>query len=159
MLKINLRHLEDDELQLAGELPVKALDLELHDEMLRVDEPLEYDLTLQRLEDALLVTGSLYLVLHCECVRCLKPFEYALDLPDWTLHLPLTGEDAVSLKNDSLDLTPFVREDILLEFPQHPLCKPDCGGLKKKRAVQPVKSGGNNETKPSAWAELNKLKL
>jgi len=159
MLKINLRHLEDDELQLAGELPVKALDLELHDEMLRVAEPLEYDLTLQRLEDALLVTGSLYLVLHCECVRCLKPFEYALDLPDWTLHLPLTGEDAVSLKNDSLDLTPFVREDILLEFPQHPLCKPDCGGLKKKRAVQPVKSGGNNETKPSAWAELNKLKL
>lgn len=146
-------------MQLAGELPVKALDLELHDEMLRVDEPLEYDLTLQRLEDALLVTGSLYLVLHCECVRCLKPFEYALDLPDWTLHLPLTGEDAVSLKNDSLDLTPFVREDILLEFPQHPLCKPDCGGLKKKRAVQPVKSGGNNETKPSAWAELNKLKL
>jgi uncharacterized metal-binding protein YceD (DUF177 family) len=52
-----------------------------------------------------------------------------------------------------------VREDILLEFPQHPLCKPDCGGLKKKKAVQPVKSGGNNETKPSAWAELNKLKL
>ena len=159
MLKINLRHLEDDELQLAGELPVKALDLDLHDEMLRVDEPLEYDLTVQRLDDALLVTGSLYLVLHCECVRCLKPFEHALDLPDWTLHLPLTGEDAVSLKNDSLDLTPFVREDILLEFPQHPLCKPDCGGLKKKRAVQPVKSGGNNETKPSAWAELNKLKL
>jgi uncharacterized protein len=159
MLKINLRQLENDELQLSGELPVAALDLELHDEMLRVDEPLEYDLTVQRLDDALLVTGSLHLLLHCECVRCLKPFAHALDLPDWTLHLPLEGEDAVSLKNDSLDLTPFVREDILLEFPQHPLCKPDCGGLKKKRAVQPVKSGGINETKPSAWAELNKLKL
>jgi uncharacterized protein len=159
MLKVNLRQLENDEMQLTGELPVQALELELHDEMLRAEAPLEYDLTVQKLDDAVLVTGSLRLWLQCECVRCLKAFEFELDLPDWTLHLPLEGEDAVSLKNDSLDLTPFVREDILLEFPQHPLCKPDCGGIKKKRAVQPVKSGGKNETKPSAWAELNKLKL
>jgi uncharacterized protein len=159
MLKINLRQLENDELQVAGELPVADLDLELKDELLRVEEPLAYDLTVERMEDALLVTGSLRLVLHCECVRCLKAFKTEIDLADWTLHLPLEGEDAVSIKNDSLDLTPYVREDILLEFPQHPLCRPDCGGLKKKKAVQPVKSGGNNETKPSAWAELNKLKL
>ena len=159
MLKINLRHLENDELSVAGELPVAALDLELNDDLLRVEAPLEYDLTIQRLEESFLVTGSLRMVLRCECVRCLKAFEQELDLPEWTLHLPLTGEDAVSIKNDCLDLTPFVREDMLLEFPQQPLCKPDCGGLKKTKAVQPAKSGGNNETKPSAWAELNKLKL
>ena len=134
MLKLNLRHLEHDEIFLAGELPVAELELELHDEMLRAELPLEYDLTVQRLDDAILVTGSLRLVLQCECVRCLKAFETEVDLGDWTLHLPLEGEDAVSIKNDSLDLTPFVREDILLEFPQHPLCKPDCGGLKKKKS-------------------------
>lgn len=159
MLKINLRHLEHDGVELAGELPVAELDLELRDEMLKVDAPLEYDLSVDKMEDAILVTGSLRLLVHCECVRCLKAFEFELDLPNWTLHLPLEGEDAVSIKNDCLDLTPFVREDILLEFPQHPLCKPDCGGLKKKKAVQPANSGGNNEIKPSAWAELNKLKL
>lgn len=159
MLKINLRHLEHDELSLAGELPVAALELELHDEMLRVEAPLEYDLTVQRLEDAILVMGSLRLPLQCQCVRCLKSFATEVDLADWTLHLPLEGEDAVSIKNDSLDLTPFVREDILLEFPQHPLCQPECGGLKKTKADQPAKSGENNEPKPAAWAELNKLKL
>ena len=41
------------------------------------------------------------------------------------------GEDRVAVDNDCVDLTPYLREDILLEFPQHPLCKPECRGLKK----------------------------
>jgi uncharacterized metal-binding protein YceD (DUF177 family) len=53
-------------------------------------------------------------------------------------------------------LTPFVREDMLLNFPQHPLCKPDCAGLKTGQAK---KLGGDEESKPSVWVELNKLKL
>jgi uncharacterized metal-binding protein YceD (DUF177 family) len=52
-----------------------------------------------------------------------------------------------------------VREDILLGFPQHPLCRPDCGGLKKASVGKVPKTAGKDETKPSAWAELNKLKL
>jgi uncharacterized metal-binding protein YceD (DUF177 family) len=55
-----------------------------------------------------------------------------------------------------VDLTPFVREDILLGFPQHPLCKPDCGGLKKNQAQ---KTGGRDKSESAAWAELDKLKL
>ena len=51
----------------------------------------------------------------------------------WTLHLPLEGEDKVTVENDCVDLTPFVREDILLEFPQHPLCKPDCARIEENQ--------------------------
>jgi uncharacterized metal-binding protein YceD (DUF177 family) len=46
---------------------------------------------------------------------------------------------------------------MLLEFPQHPLCKPDCAGLKKKSKVQ--KMDAPEKLKPSAWSELDKLKL
>ncbi len=46
-----------------------------------------------------------------------------------------TGK-AVPIKNDCVDLTPWVREDILLGFPQHPLCRPDCGGLKESQRWQ-----------------------
>jgi uncharacterized protein len=95
-------------------------------------------------------------VLDCECVRCLQPFEHEVILGNWALHLPLTGEDKVSVENDSIDLTPWVREDMLLEFPQHPLCKPECAGLKKKPRVREI---GNDEAKPAGWAELDKLKL
>jgi uncharacterized metal-binding protein YceD (DUF177 family) len=154
-LTINLRHLEEHEVRLKGELPVAELDFGVQDELIRLEKPLRYDLTVEQLHDSLLVQGSLKLVLDCECVRCLKPFGYKLELTGYALHLPLEGEDKVSVVNDSVDLTPFVREDMLLEFPQHPLCKPECAGLIKKAK----KSKADDESRPDVWAELNKLKL
>jgi uncharacterized metal-binding protein YceD (DUF177 family) len=161
-LTVNLRHLENRNLVLCGELPLTKLALDLRDEMIRATQPLHYDLEIELLDDSLLVQGLLRLTLDCRCVRCLKNFEFVLELDPWTLHLPLEpmeGEEAVSIKNDCVDLTPLVREDILLGFPQHPVCKPDCDGLKKVSAGGPAKTAGQEESKPAAWAELNKLKL
>jgi uncharacterized metal-binding protein YceD (DUF177 family) len=70
--------------------------------------------------------------------------------------VPLAGEEKAPVNNDCVDLTPFLREDMLLEFPPHPLCKPDCGGLKKGQAP---KTGGQDVAASAAWAELDKLKL
>ena len=61
--------------------------------------------------------------------------------------------------NDLVDLTPFVREDILLEFPQHPLCDRECRGLPKNEPGKAKASSGAGPTEASAWAELNKLKF
>ena len=156
MLTVNLRHLEAHEIRLQGALSVGELDFGLHDEMIRAAQPLQYDLTVEKVHEAILATGSLQLVLNCQCVRCLKSFEHKLVLEDWKRHLPLVGEEKVSVNNDCVDLTPFLREDMLLEFPPHPLCKPDCGGLKKD---QVSRTGGKDDVKSSAWAELDKLKL
>ena len=158
-LIVNLRHLEDKDVVLRGELPVDELDLDICDEMIGVAGPLRHDLEIQLLDRSLLVRGSLRLVLECHCVRCLKPFKRELKLNPWVLHLPLDGEERVSVVNDCADLTPYVREDMLLELPRHPLCKPDCSGLKKIKASKTQKTGGGNEMNPSAWAELDKLKL
>ncbi|HEY1717735.1 MAG TPA: YceD family protein [Verrucomicrobiae bacterium] len=157
-LPVNLRHLEIRNVTLRGELPLAELDLDVRDEMIHVVSPVEYDIEVEKLDDALLVQGGLRVGLECECVRCLKKFARELNLENWTLHLPLEGDDAVSVDNDCVDLTPFVREDILLEFPQHPLCRPDCGGLKPKTGKS-KKIADKAEPKPSAWTELNKLKL
>ena len=156
MLKFNLRHLDEHEQHLKGELPVAELDLGVQDELIRLEKPLKYDLQVESMHDAVLVTGKLRLVLDCECARCLKPFKHEIFLRDWAAHLPLEGEDKVSIDNDCVDLTPFIREDMLLEFPQHPLCKPDCAGLKKKVRTQAVSKA---EAKPTNWSELDKLKL
>ncbi len=158
-LSVNLRHLENRDLVLCGELPLAELALDLRDDMIRATQPLHYDLEIEMLDDSLLVQGLLRLTLECQCVRCLKDFEFELELDPWTLHLPLEGEEAVSIKNDCVDLTPHIREDILLGFPQHPLCRPDCGGLKQASVGKARKMIGKDESKPSAWAELNKLKL
>jgi uncharacterized protein len=160
-LTVNLRHLETQELHLTGELTAEELDLDIGDEALRIAPPLVYDIEVQQLEESILVQGSLKLPLNCQCVRCLKTFRLVLELPAWTLHLPLSGEDAVTVTNDCVDLTPYVREDILLELPRHPLCDPECRGLPAMSSGKPKKAdtARQAESSSSAWAELNKLKL
>jgi len=156
-LKINLRHLEDHGIRLKGELPVAGLDLDVHDELVRADGSLKYDLSVELLHDAVLATGSLVLPLDCECGRCLKKFKTEIKLTCWAAHLPLEGEEKVSVENDCVDLTPYVREDMLLNFPQHPLCRPDCAGLKKTGKASKTEDPG--KLQPAVWAELDKLKL
>jgi uncharacterized protein len=158
-LVVNLRHLEEHDVILRGELPVDELDLDTRDEMIRVTRPLRHEFEVQMLDRSLLLHGWLRLTLECRCVRCLKPFEYELELNPWTCHLPLEGEEQVPVVNDCADLTPYVREDMLLELPQHPLCKPDCRGFEKITAGKAQNTGGKEELIPSAWAELDKLKL
>lgn len=157
-LTVNLRHLEKRIVILRGELPPAELDLDTRDEMVRVIKPVEYDLEVEKLYDGLFVQGGIHVTLECECVRCLKKFERGLELDPWTLHLPLEGEEAVPVDNDCADLTPFAREDILLEFPQHPLCKPDCRGLEKISTGR-AKTGGEGRVASPAWKKLDKLKL
>lgn len=163
-LLVNLRHLDDRSLHLAGECTPAELELESGDEMISLHEPLAYDLDVQLMENALLVQGRLELPLDCECVRCLKRFRRVLTLPDWACHLPLEGEEKVLVVNDCVDLTPYIREDIFLAFPQHPLCDVECRGLKtsKGEAESGPATGGDSGAgggEASPWSVLDRLKL
>ena len=158
-LLFNLRHLEEKTLQLKGELPIADLDLDTLDELIHVRSPLAYDLEVQQLEQAVLVQGSLGLTLQCECARCLEPYEHRLKLDHWVCHLPLEGEDQVTMVNDCVDLTPYVREDIVLAFPQHPLCDPECSGLAGSLKKKGSASKAAKPDSAAAWAALDKLKL
>lgn len=160
-LLVNLRHLAAHSVHLRGELSVAELDIDPRDEVIQVTRPLQHDLEVQKLEDGLLVQGHLQLILDCQCVRCLKSFQHRLELQPWTCHVPFEGEDHAPVVNDCVDLTPYVREDILLEFPRHPLCDPQCCGLLKMSVgtTTNASSAGNAETGSPAWAELNKVKF
>ncbi len=159
-LFLHLHHLEGKNLRLTGELSAQELELERVDELIHAHLPLHYDLEVQKIGDGILVQGQLRLTLDCECVRCLEPFQYDLVLKRWACHLPLHGDENVTVTDDRVDLTPYLREDILLEFPQHPLCKPECGGLQKRPTDQTNKPGGSETNEVSSeWAALNKLKL
>ncbi|MEY4387526.1 MAG: hypothetical protein RLY20_2809 [Verrucomicrobiota bacterium] len=159
-LTVNIQHLLQHSLRLKGDLPVEELELEVNDEMVQAKQPLRYDLEVEKLENAILARGRLRLKLDCQCVRCLKSLKLEVDLDGWACHLPLDGEDAVPIVNDSVDLTLSIREDILLGFPQHPVCIPECGGLKSVKAPKPGKVDAAKRGLPSSvLAELDKLKL
>jgi uncharacterized protein len=160
-LLVNLRQLEAGPVTLKGELTPEELELLDLDELIQLDGPVSHDLTVTKMEQSVLVQGRLALKLRCECARCLKPFTRRLELADWTCHLLLEGDEAVKIVNDCADLTPLIREDILLELPQRPLCQPGCRGLPKKgpgKTKITGKAGPPGEVLPE-WAVLNKLKL
>ncbi len=157
-LLVNLRHLADQNLALSGALPASELDIETRDEVICLEQPLFYELEVQKLDKNLLVRGRLRLTLNCECVRCLKPFLHRLELTAWTCHIPLAGEERAPIVSDCVDLTPYVREDILLGFPQHPLCNTECRGLEKTDAGK-AKHSRASQAGTATWAELDKLKL
>lgn len=161
-LNVNLQRLDRGGIALKGELPAAALDFGLHDNAIRVEHPLRYDLVVEKFDRALLVRGRMELLLDCVCVRCLREFTRSLSLTDWTCHVPLEGEDAAPVAGDCVDLTPCLREDILLAIPRHPVCvcKSGCEVLAQSLRGSSQSSGGlDNSTPASAWSELDRLKL
>jgi uncharacterized protein len=159
-ITVNLRHLEGKDLHLQGELPVEELDLGEQDELVHANEPLQYDLEVEKTGPNLFVHGNLHLELDCECARCLTPFKFPIDLEPYNALVPLEGEDKAAVSNDVVDLTPYVREDILLAFPQHPLCEAECDRLPPSALSDGSKlSGTSAPVRESAWDELNKLKF
>lgn len=157
-LKVNLRLLEKESIQLDGDILGSELAPDFHDELMRLSHPVEYELTVDRQSESLLVTGSLRTHVDCECSRCLKSFVLQVQLDEFSVLSPLEGEDALPVDGDFADLTPSVREDILLSLPTNPLCGPDCRGLKPKgqsRELQVREQAEPNK----AWSALDNLKL
>ena len=157
-LKVNLRLLEKESIQLDGDILGSELAPDFHDELMRLSHPVEYELTVDRQSESLLVTGSLRTHVDCECSRCLKSFVLSVQLDEFSALSPLEGEDALPVDGDFADLTPSVREDILLSLPTNPLCGPDCRGLKPKGQSRELQVREQAEPN-SAWSALDNLKL
>ena len=157
-LKVNLRLLEKESIQLDGDILGSELAPDFHDELMRLSHPVEYELTVDRQSESLLVTGTLRTHVDCECSRCLTSFVLSLQVDEFSVLSPLEGEEALSVDGDFADLTPAVREDILLSLPTNPLCGPDCRGLKPKGQSRELQVREQAEPN-SAWSALDNLKL
>ena len=162
-LLLQLESLARGSVSLNGKLPLSDLDMVSLDDLVEPAGPLAYALMAEKNGDSILLEGSLEMKLKCECARCLQPFDHRVTLRNWSCLLPLKGEDSVQINKDTADLTPYLREDTFLAFPQHPLCKTGCDGTPKQtsRGGYSTKirkaSGENVET--SIWSELDNLNL
>lgn len=92
------------------------------------------EINLTRSTDCLLVEGQLDAGLDGECVRCLTSFPLSLtiQLDDLTFALPHTSsqDNQYCISKDGwIHAAPALREQVLLNIPLRPLCRPDCRGL------------------------------
>ncbi|MEP7048389.1 MAG: DUF177 domain-containing protein [Ilumatobacteraceae bacterium] len=90
----------------------------------------EVSLRLESLSDGIVVDGDLRAPWADSCRRCLAPAEGVVvcDVHELYQHV-VTGPDAFEIVGDQVDLARMVRENILLDAPVAPLCRPDCAGL------------------------------
>ncbi len=109
------------------DVPPLAIDDELKLAFLRGS------LRLSRTTEGILVQGTLTSALEGECRRCIQKVEVPLSISIEELfahHPGKTIESEFRVDDDAvLDLTPLVREEIIVSTPLAPLCKPECAGL------------------------------
>jgi uncharacterized protein len=129
VLKLNVGFLLSQSLGTSREFTFDVPPLAVSDD-LRLSH-LRGALRLSRTTEGILVQGKLETATEGECRRCLSQIQIPLTLELEELfaltpgaHMELTvGEDA------SIDLTPLLREEIIVNTPFAPLCKPTCAGL------------------------------
>lgn len=158
---ISIAALNHGVVQLEGELAAEELALDLNDPCIVSRLPLHYQLAAEFMGDEVFVQGELEARLDCVCVRCLEPFEHVLRVSPWSALFPLSGEDALPMVDEAVDLTPQIREDSLLALPQHPVCRPECRGLSSQGLDSTKPTGASDDLRrvPSAWSVLDTLKL
>jgi uncharacterized protein len=95
--------------------------------------PLQGVFQASRTTRGIYVSGELHTNVEIECGRCLEQIvtSIPIELDELFYYPPNTappGEPVVG-EDGFIDLGPIVRDLVLLEFPRHPLCRPDCRGL------------------------------
>ena len=153
-MKVHLKQIPPEGLHLEGEEDCLISDLE--SEGVRCVGPMEYKIDIGMSDGALWANGMLKQPVELTCVGCLEKFVHDINVPAFALHTELHGPETV-------DLAPFLREDILLNLPAHPRCDA-AGNGKCKGAVKPQDTSSEDPENRAAkrerdWGALDKLKL
>ena len=131
---------------------------------------LEGDARFTHTNPGVFVQGGVRADVELECGRCLDRFVAAVPagleeqyyatidvvtgsaLPEAPSDAPTIGHDFV------IDVTPLIREHVLLELPLKPLCRDDCAGICPTCGVdQNVRPHRHEEAEDERWSQLRTL--
>ncbi|HEY8901517.1 MAG TPA: hypothetical protein VIM61_13980 [Chthoniobacterales bacterium] len=149
-MKIHLRQIpQDTTVHLTDELDPAFL--ELDPEEATAITPVHCALDVGVSGGGLFATGRITVGIRLTCVKCLNEFDTTFVVPDFAAQVELDGRESV-------DLTPEIREDILLVLPTHPRCDADgrtkCPATFRSAPAAPL----TEEVEPSTWSALDQIK-
>ena len=139
----------------AGEMKEYQLDLIVPESLgvpliaVPVGDVIEVDARLESVTEGILLSADIFAIAKGECIRCLDPVELEIDRKIQELYLyeeetakkgarskkvapvddDLDVDDIHYLDGVMMDLEPPIRDAIVLDLPDNPLCDPDCLGL------------------------------
>jgi uncharacterized protein len=148
MIGVHLNQLPLGGMHLAGDESPGFLDLEAISA--KPAGPVHYELEVGLSGGGVFATGRVAAPVEMTCVACLQPFVFQAVSDPFAAQVQLDGRELV-------DLTPAVREELLLALPNHPRCDqlPD---HRCPYHAPETSGGGEPEKVPSAWDKLEKLK-
>lgn len=156
-MKIELVNLPDEGKEFRGEIPPEFFDLK--DGHTKASGPLQYDVTVQRFDNELLITGSIQATFEMTCMRSLHHYLQTIALPEIALSIEIEDQGVIDASDE-------LREEILLELPTNPRC--DDGDEPRTCEIDPKYLAVDNPTEvevdnastqeePSPWAALDSL--
>jgi len=142
---------EEHPLELTEEIPAEVLGLD--SASARAEQPIMAEVTVQKEEEDFLVTGWAVTTLSLVCGRC------AGWLP-WPIRARVEHLFEGPHPN-CIDLTPFIREDILLELPLNAACQLGADGRcpVTGELYQPPPETSGTLAGEEVWEALSKIKL
>jgi len=118
-MKIYIDQIPDTGLELSETCEPSSLDLNRPD--IRLTEPINISARISKGTNFISVNLAIEISMRLNCSRCLEEFTVPKSL-ETKLNLPIENRDAI-------DLTDNLREEIMLNYPLKPLCRPECRGL------------------------------
>jgi uncharacterized metal-binding protein YceD (DUF177 family) len=146
-VKVHLKQIPPEGLHLEGEEDCAISDVQAED--VGCVGPMSYDIDIGVAAGALWATGSLEQTVELRCVVCLQKFAHRIRVPAFAMRTDLHGPETI-------DLTPFMREDLLLNLPAHPRCDRNGGKVCDVAQSQPAPAEARRK---ADWSALDKLKL
>lgn len=139
---------------------VEAAALGIDDE--RVTGPIVVDLHAVSSIDGIVVSGEIAIPWAVPCRRCLTEVggRAVVDVEELYQDEAL-DEEAFVIEGDQIDLAPAVREHVLIELPDGPLCRVDCAGICPVCGIDRNQGSCDCDTsvRDARWAALDDLRL
>ena len=145
MTKLSIKDIPEEGIQiqlLEEEAILKDLLLHLPHIDFSLDKPVRAHLMINKSDRTVLIKGRIEAEVILQCSRCLEDFRFPLDSNCEVTLFPfeeetLRQEEELNMEDlrssyyyeGEIDLSSIVREQILLDIPYKPLCRPSCKGL------------------------------
>jgi uncharacterized protein len=139
-MKINIKDLISELTEFTFDVPAPEFNFSAQEAILT--EEVHVEVKVEKMRKDILLRGNINTRLELECSRCLEKFLYPVNENFQTIFQPFsprTTEEEVELvkedldvafyKEDIIDLTEIVREQILLSIPMIAVCDESCLGL------------------------------
>lgn len=112
--------------------------------------------------DGILIGGDVAVPWRAPCRRCLADVVGVSHANvEELFQYDVTEDDANQIEGDQIDLAPIVREYVLLELPEGPLCRDACAGICPVCGIDRNKGSCDCDTtvRDARWAALEGLTI